>query len=151
MGEYPRAISSPVVAPPPGVAPLRRFISQTTSHFADDSIADADSITDESLHTLTPPPAPHSGKYEVRKIQTRVWKANVVAGTAEEAKRKAWSSTRGWTSESDDVVLQATIDTANDQHTCKYTHKWNKHLSAAAIATNRHLSDTEQGITAAFP
>ena len=116
MGEYPRAISSPVVAPPPGVAPLRRFISQTTFHFADDSIADADSITDESLHTLMPPPAPHSGKYEVRQIQTRVWKANVVAGTAEEAKRKAWSSTRGWTSESDDVVLKATIDTANDQH-----------------------------------
>ena len=140
MGEYPRAISSPVVAPPPGVAPLRRFISQTTYHFSDDSIADADSITDESLHTLMPPPAPHSGKYEVRQIQTRVWKANVVAGTAEEAKRKAWSSTRGWTSESDDVVLKATIDAANDQH-----------LSAAAIATNRHLSDTEQGITAAFP
>ena len=140
MGEYPRAISPPVVAPPPGVAPLRRFISQTTYHFSDDSIADADSITDESLHTLMPPPAPHSGKYEVRQIQTRVWKANVVADTAEEAKKKAWSSTRGWTSESDDVVLKAAIDAANDQH-----------LSAAAIATNRHLSDTEQGITAAFP
>ena len=31
-----------------------------------------------------PPPAPH--KYEVRQIQTRVWKANAVADTAEEAK-----------------------------------------------------------------
>ena len=37
-------------------------------------------------------------------------------------------------------MLKAAIDAANDQH-----------LSAAAIATNRHLSDTEQGITAAFP
>ena len=214
MGEYTRAISSPVVLPPPSSAPLpqkddddvsapsppqfchggcgraariqsrfrlsyccdsceddgshdeecglsvhqlknRRFTeiagSPTDQHAADDSITDADSITDESPHTLTPPPVPHSGKYEVRQIQTRVWTANVVADTAEEAKRKAWSSSRGWTSESDNVVLEAAADTANDQHTCKYTHKWNKHLSAAAIATNRHLSDTEQGITAAFP
>ena len=70
MGEYPRAISPPVVVPPPGVAPLRRLISQTTYHFSDDSVADADSITDESSHTPMPPPAPH--KYEVRQIQTRV-------------------------------------------------------------------------------
>jgi len=104
MGEYPRAISPPVVVPPPGVAPLRRLVSQTTYHFSDDSVADADSIADESSHTPMPPPAPHN--YEVRQIQTRVWKANVVADTAEEAKKKAWSSTRGWASESDDVVLQ---------------------------------------------
>ena len=129
---------------PPDVAPLRRLVSQTTYHFSDDSVADADSIADESSHTPMPPPAPHN--YEVRQIQTRVWKANVVADTAEEAKKKAWSSTRGWTSESDDVVLEAAIDdAANDQRTHTYTHKWNKHLSA------RHLSDTEQGITAAFP
>ena len=113
MGEYPRAISPPVVlhpvvVSPPDVAPLRRLVSQTTYHFSDDSVADADSIADESSHTPMPPPAPHN--YEVRQIQTRVWKANVVADTAEEAKKKAWSSTRGWTSESDDVVLEAAIE-----------------------------------------
>ena len=44
-------------------------------------------------------------------------------------------------------MLEAAIDVgaANDQRMHAYTHKWNKHLSA------RHLSDTEQGITAAFP
>ena len=150
MGEYPRAISPPVVlhpviVSPSDVVPLRRLVSQTTYHFSDDSVADADSITDEPSHTSTPSPTPHN--YEVRQIQTRVWKAHVTADTAEEAKKKAWSSSRGWTSASDDVVLEAAIDVdaANDQRMHTYTHKWNKHLSA------RHLSDTEQGITAAFP
>jgi hypothetical protein len=42
--------------------------SPTDQQVTDDTITDADSITDESTHTLTSPPAPHSGKYEVRQI-----------------------------------------------------------------------------------
>ena len=144
MGEYPRAISPPVVlhpvvVSPSDVVPLRQLGSQTTYHFSDDSIAD------DSSHTSASSPTPHN--YEVRQVQTRVWNARVTADTAEEAKKKAWSSSRGWISISDDVVLEAAIDVgaANDQHMHAYTHKWNKHLSA------RHLSDTEQGTTAAFP
>ena len=148
MGEYPRAISPPVVlhpvvVSPSDVAPLRRLVSQTTYHFSDDSVADADSIADESSHTPMPPPAPHN--YEVRQIQTRVWKANVVADTAEEAKKKAWSSTRGWTSASDDVVLEAAIDRKRPQHASAALH-----YSSHSQVRNHTIASTPPDILSAL-
>ena len=118
-------------------------------HDTDDSTADA------SLRTLMSPPTPHSGKYTVRQAQTRVWTANVIAETAAEAKRRAFGPTRGWTSESDGVVLEAAADdgtlpeAAQAYHDQRAVH----HLEPGSDewTTSRHLSDTEQGITAAFP
>ena len=118
-------------------------------HATDDSTADA------SLNTPMSPLTPHSGKYTVRQTQTRVWTANVVAETAAEAKQKAFGSTRGWTSESDDVVLEAAADNgplpeaAQAYHDQRAVHHLEPGLDERT--TSRHLSDTEQGIAAAFP
>ena len=49
------------------------------------------------------------GTYLVRQIHTEVYTAEAFANSAEEAKRKAWASTRGWTPLSGDVTLEASL------------------------------------------
>jgi hypothetical protein len=49
--------------------------------------------------------------------ETKVWTTEAVAETAEEAKRKAHGSTRGWEPESDNLVLKAAADTGSPSNT----------------------------------
>ena len=149
-----------------------------------------DPTADAPPPAMTPPP--RIEQYTVWHTQTRVWKASVVAKTAEHAKRKASGSTRGWTYVSDDVVLEAEAvphETnarqsqpitvveperrtrlervaqhmigpvpahANPQgtHTNADTDAAPAFFdsdAADARSDDRHLTDTEKGITASFP
>ena len=114
--------TTPTVATPEFLAQqrIRRSIELVGNppciRTADDSTADA------PPPAMTPPPRIEN--YTVRQTQTRVWTASVVAETAEQAKRTAFGSTRGWTSESDDVVLEA--ETVPHKTNARESHQPNK-------------------------
>ena len=149
-----------------------------------------DPTADAPPPAMTPPP--RIEQYTVRHTQTRVWKASVVAETAEQAKRKASGSTRGWTYVSDDVVLEAEavphetnarqsqpITVVEPERRTRlervaqhmigpvpaHANPQGTHTNAGTDAApaffdsdaadarsdDRHLTDTEKGITASFP
>ena len=112
--------------------------------------------TETPSHIPTPPPTPHSGKYMVWMTQTQVWQAEAFADTPEEAKRKAYGSTRGWTAESDSVVLEAAIDIGAQTAEAKTgdqrdARRLGPGSGGWGTVYSRHLTDIEQGTTAAFP
>ena len=92
--------------------------SASNTDVCDVAAAIAASLAD--LQTSDPSPAEQHecDSFTIRMTQTQTWTTAVVAGSAEEARRLAERTTRGWQAENDTVVVEPATMTSANAETC---------------------------------